>query len=927
MGVLADEYIRLRPDVSRMGREVRKAGNDAGRTFGSSFGNAAKAILAGGAILGAAAIVKGIKTTVLAASDMNETMNKSNIIFGKNAKTITKWAADASTSLGLSRQQAIDAAASFGDMFKQLGFSGDAATRMSKSTVQLAADLGSFNNLPTADVQERIAAAFRGEFDSLQKVIPNINAARVQQVALNETGKKSAATLTAQEKAHAVLSIIQKDGARATGDFARTQGGLANQLKIVRAQLSDMAVGIGTVLLPFVTDFANFLTKTAIPAIKDFFKQLKGDEELQASLKRLGDAIKGITGKDFAGTLDLVAQKLPAIVQGMADAAAAVGEFFDAIVAVNGIIGKEARGGMFDSKGPLGFITTFLKNAWREMKDSFIQNHNAILADVSRFISGLVGFFARLPGRVLAWIRKLWADAKVSFRTNHAGILADVRRFLNTVIALFSSWFTRLRTAWATFWATIRRVAATVFTAIRSSITSIWAAIQGVWTRAQTAVRSTWSSFWSNVKSTASAAINSVRTTISTVLTRITSAFSTAKANIKRIWDGLKNVVSAPVEWIRNNVYNTPLVDVWNRVAGLVGGPKLSNFATGGVIPGYEPGRDSVPIMAGRGEAIMRPEWTRAVGKDWVDKANKAARSGKRSLHDFLGESVPGQGGGIGWLKGLVSGVTSKVGSMKDWLLGGLRAAAGKLLDPVKGLINKAMPSSGVGTTVGNIGKKAIDLVLDKIKKVDVIPDLGGGPLGSAIASGGWASIYKILRAAGARSFTTYAGHDQGASRSRDIWPPSQRIAEAARRLSSIWYVIYNRRIASVTYGRRWRAYNGSNPHTDHVHVTLRPGVRAAMGGVVGNGLAAGGIVKGGRGGLNTWIGEGGRDELVSPIPKGWSPANQDAKLDRLIAAIERNGIGGGTTVNLGGVHNPLPEKPSITVNKVMQRVAGLGLV
>jgi tape measure domain-containing protein len=150
-----------------------------------------------------------------------------------------------------------------------------------------------------------------------------------------------------------------------------------------------------------------------------------------------------------------------------------------------------------------------------------------------------------------------------------------------------------------------------------------------------------------------------------------------------------------------------------------------------------------------------------------------------------------------------------------------------------------------------------------------------GGPAGSAIASGGWASIYRILRAAGARRFTTYAGHDQGASRSRDITPPSARIAETARRLSSIWYVIYNRRIASVTYGRRWRPYTRSNPHTDHVHVTLRPGVRADKGGL----LASGGLA------ANM---SGQSERILSPA--------QTKTFDRMVRVMDRSG-GVSTTI------------------------------
>ena len=206
--------------------------------------------------------------------------------------------------------------------------------------------------------------------------------------------------------------------------------------------------------------------------------------------------------------------------------------------------------------------------------------------------------------------------------------------------------------------------------------------------------------------------------------------------------------------------------------------------------------------MVEPGEWIA-PRWMSSLFPQ-LESIRKRGRSALQDVGDP--KSLPGFAGGglVGWLSGLASNVSSKVGDLKDWALGGLRALAGKLLDPVKTLIDKAMPNNGLGNTVGSLGKKAIDLILDKIKTDDAaaMPALGG-PAGSAIASGGWASIYRVLRAAGARSFTTYAGHDQGASRSRDIWPPSAGMPlEAARRLSSVWYVIYNRRIASVTTQR-----------------------------------------------------------------------------------------------------------------------------
>lgn len=64
---------------------------------------------------------------------------------------------------------------------------------------------------------------------------------------------------------------------------------------------------------------------------------------------------------------------------------------------------------------------------------------------------------------------------------------------------------------------------------------------------------------------------------------------------------------------------------------GVEYGLGLLGFHDGGIYPGYTPGRDTGIIAVGGGEAIMRPEWTRAVGPDFVHKMNAIARSGGAS--------------------------------------------------------------------------------------------------------------------------------------------------------------------------------------------------------------------------------------------------------------------------------------------------------
>lgn len=231
------------------------------------------------ALKGVQAAGDWLMSAVDSGSDLNETLNKTAAVFGREAPAVQRWADLAAVNVGLSEQAALASASSFGDLFTQLGFTSGAASDMSTATVQAAADLGSFNNLETADVADRISAALRGEYDSLQAVIPNINAARVEAEALAASGKTVAGDLTAQERAQAVLAIIHKDGARAMGDFARTNDDYANSAKVAGAQLADIEAEIGTALLPTATDLMSFVRSHIVPVLQGMAGWLSSNRE------------------------------------------------------------------------------------------------------------------------------------------------------------------------------------------------------------------------------------------------------------------------------------------------------------------------------------------------------------------------------------------------------------------------------------------------------------------------------------------------------------------------------------------------------------------------------------------------------------------------------------------------------------------------
>jgi hypothetical protein len=261
--------------ADKAGKTGAKSAGEMTKAYASTEGSMRKvgaasiAMGAAGALAGAK-VIDFLRDSVTAASDLNETVSKAGQIFRSASGSVMKWSQDAAKNLGLSKAAALDAAANFGNMFTQLGYTSKAAADMSTKVVQMSADLGSFNNMPTADVADKISAAFRGEFDSLQALIPNINAARVQQEAMAETGKANADSLTAQEKAAAVLAIVQRDGATAMGDYARTADGFANSTKTATARIADQQAEIGQKLMPVWQGALELFSDVGLPILSGF---------------------------------------------------------------------------------------------------------------------------------------------------------------------------------------------------------------------------------------------------------------------------------------------------------------------------------------------------------------------------------------------------------------------------------------------------------------------------------------------------------------------------------------------------------------------------------------------------------------------------------------------------------------------------------
>lgn len=187
------------------------------------------------------------------ASDAEESMNKVNVAFGTSSQRVQEFANTALKSFGIARSQALDMTALFGDMATGMGISQNSAANLAIQLTSLAGDLSSFKNINIEEVTTALAGVFTGETESLKRLGIVMTEVNLQQFAMDQGIKKTLKSMSQQEKIMLRMQYIMKVTANAQGDFARTLGGMANQLRIAQGSLKELAETFGRIMLPVAT--------------------------------------------------------------------------------------------------------------------------------------------------------------------------------------------------------------------------------------------------------------------------------------------------------------------------------------------------------------------------------------------------------------------------------------------------------------------------------------------------------------------------------------------------------------------------------------------------------------------------------------------------------------------------------------------------
>lgn len=217
------------------------------------------------------------------AGEYQEDLNLFTVSMSEYAKEAYRYAQQVSEVMGIDPAEWMRNQGVFNTIISGFGVVGDKAAFMSKNLTQLGYDIASFYNISFSDAMQKVQSGIAGELEPLRRLGYDLSVARLQQEALNLGITKSVSAMTQAEKAQLRYYAMMTQVTQVQGDMARTLENPTNMLRVLKAQLEQVARAIGNLFIPILTK--------VLPVLIAFAKALR---EIIAAIA----ALFGVTLKE-----------------------------------------------------------------------------------------------------------------------------------------------------------------------------------------------------------------------------------------------------------------------------------------------------------------------------------------------------------------------------------------------------------------------------------------------------------------------------------------------------------------------------------------------------------------------------------------------------------------------------------------------------
>lgn len=245
------------------------------------------------------------RSAVDLGSQITEVENVVDVAFGSMSDKAYQFASTAKEQFGLSELAAKQYSGTMMAMMKSSGVAQDAASKMSISLAGLAGDIASFYNIDTDTAFQKIRAGISGEIEPLRQLGINLSVANMEAYALSRGITTSYNAMSQAEKVALRYNYLMSATGDVQGDFARTSGTWANQVRLLTLNFQSLSAVIGQGLiagiLPAIQALNALMSKLmqAANVFRNFMYVLMG-KKLKGSQTGVSDVVSDLGGIETA---------------------------------------------------------------------------------------------------------------------------------------------------------------------------------------------------------------------------------------------------------------------------------------------------------------------------------------------------------------------------------------------------------------------------------------------------------------------------------------------------------------------------------------------------------------------------------------------------------------------------------------------------
>ena len=263
-------------DIDKLAKTAREKTAAIGKSFenlaavGKSFENVGKKA----SILSAALIAAGGASFKMAA-DFQDAMGATDQIYKESSKAVKDWADSLPSMYGVAKSEALEYANLMGSMLTNIGgLTEEQAAKQSASLIELAGDLSAMFGGSTESAVKTLTGALKGNNAMLDNygmaVTDSLVKARAFELGLAAQGEE----LSLNAKQAATLSLIYEQTGAAQGQAAREADGASGSMRALGAEMKNLSIELGDVLLPIITPIVTRL-KEFVSGLRDLSPEAK----------------------------------------------------------------------------------------------------------------------------------------------------------------------------------------------------------------------------------------------------------------------------------------------------------------------------------------------------------------------------------------------------------------------------------------------------------------------------------------------------------------------------------------------------------------------------------------------------------------------------------------------------------------------------